>query len=128
MPSAGPWSWNLCENAGFTGYTINGGYAEHTVADERFCFPIPDGYSDAHAAPLLCAGLNGLPLPDEGGRRAAAGHLRLRRGRAHRLPDRASSGPQVGDKTHDRNYPLAEANQALTNLRTGKPRCRSFDS
>jgi alcohol dehydrogenase, propanol-preferring len=50
---------NLCEKARFTGYTLDGGYAEYIVADERFCFPIPDSYSDAHAAPLLCAGLIG---------------------------------------------------------------------
>jgi propanol-preferring alcohol dehydrogenase len=47
---------NLCDNARFTGYDIDGGYAELTVADERFCFPIPDGYPDVQAAPLLCAG------------------------------------------------------------------------
>lgn len=51
---------NLCDRAEFTGYTRNGGYAEFTVADERFCFPIPGDYSDAHAAPLLCAGLIGF--------------------------------------------------------------------
>ncbi len=50
---------NLCDNARFTGYQIDGGYAQFTVADERFCFPIPDSYSDAEAAPLLCAGLIG---------------------------------------------------------------------
>ena len=50
---------NLCERARFTGYTIDGGYAEMTVADARFCFPIPDDYSDTAAAPLLCAGLIG---------------------------------------------------------------------
>ncbi|MCE0523889.1 MAG: zinc-dependent alcohol dehydrogenase family protein [Methylacidiphilales bacterium] len=50
---------NLCEKAKFTGYTLDGGYAEYLAADERFCFPIPDAYSDAHAAPLLCAGLIG---------------------------------------------------------------------
>ena len=50
---------NLCDQAKFTGYTLNGGYADYTVADERFCFPIPDRYSDAEAAPLLCAGLIG---------------------------------------------------------------------
>jgi propanol-preferring alcohol dehydrogenase len=50
---------NLCDRARFTGYDIDGGYAEYAVADERFCFPIPDGYSDEHAAPLLCAGLIG---------------------------------------------------------------------
>jgi propanol-preferring alcohol dehydrogenase len=50
---------NLCDRAKFTGYTLNGGYAEYVVADARFCFPIPDIYSDTEAAPLLCAGLIG---------------------------------------------------------------------
>lgn len=50
---------NLCERARFTGYTLDGGYAEYALADERFCFSIPDGYSDVEAAPLLCAGLIG---------------------------------------------------------------------
>ncbi len=50
---------NLCDRARFTGYTIDGGYAEYMVADARFCFPIPAGYDDVHAAPLLCAGLIG---------------------------------------------------------------------
>ena len=50
---------NLCDRARFTGYDIDGGYAEWTVADERFCFPIPEGYDDLQAAPLLCAGLIG---------------------------------------------------------------------
>lgn len=50
---------NLCASARFTGYQLPGGSAEHAVADARFCFPIPDGYPDAQAAPLLCAGLIG---------------------------------------------------------------------
>ena len=50
---------NLCDQARFTGYTLNGGYAEYTVADQRFCFALPNLYSDAEAAPLLCAGLIG---------------------------------------------------------------------
>src|SRR5215471_18759298 len=50
---------NLCDRARFTGYDIDGGYAEYCVADARFCFPIPERYEDAHAAPLLCAGLIG---------------------------------------------------------------------
>ena len=50
---------NLCPNARFTGYQIDGGYAEYTVADARYCFRIPDRYSDSEAAPLLCAGLIG---------------------------------------------------------------------
>jgi len=50
---------NLCDRARFTGYRLDGGYAELAVADERFCFPIPQGYDDGEAAPLLCAGLIG---------------------------------------------------------------------
>jgi propanol-preferring alcohol dehydrogenase len=50
---------NLCDNARFTGYHVDGGYAELVVADERFCFPLADRYSDPEAAPLLCAGLIG---------------------------------------------------------------------
>jgi propanol-preferring alcohol dehydrogenase len=50
---------NLCDRARFTGYQLDGGYAEYAVADQRFCFPIPDGYPDLQAAPLLCAGLIG---------------------------------------------------------------------
>ena len=50
---------NLCDRARFTGYTLDGGYAEACVADERFCFEIPESYSDEEAAPLLCAGLIG---------------------------------------------------------------------
>jgi propanol-preferring alcohol dehydrogenase len=50
---------NLCDSARFTGYDLDGGYAELAVADERFCFPVPDGYPDEQAAPLLCAGLIG---------------------------------------------------------------------
>ena len=50
---------NLCETPRFTGYQVNGGFAEYAVADSRFCFPIPEGYPDLQAAPLLCAGLIG---------------------------------------------------------------------
>lgn len=50
---------NLCDKALFTGYTVDGGYAQYTVADERYCFHVPDRYSGAEGAPLLCAGLIG---------------------------------------------------------------------
>ncbi len=50
---------NLCDNAKFTGYTLDGGYAEYVVADQRYCFHLPDSFSDQQAAPLLCAGLIG---------------------------------------------------------------------
>jgi propanol-preferring alcohol dehydrogenase len=49
----------LCDRARFTGYTIDGGYAEYCIADARYCFPLPDGYSAEEASPLLCAGLIG---------------------------------------------------------------------
>lgn len=60
---------NLCETARFTGYTLDGGYAEYAVADQRYCFPIPPAYDDVAAAPLLCAGLIGyraLAMAGEG--------------------------------------------------------------
>ena len=50
---------NLCDQARFTGYTLDGGYASHVVADARYCFPIPDAYTPEEAAPLLCAGMIG---------------------------------------------------------------------
>jgi propanol-preferring alcohol dehydrogenase len=50
---------NLCDSARFTGYTLDGGYAEYVTADARFVLPVPDSYGDAEAAPLLCAGLIG---------------------------------------------------------------------
>ena len=50
---------NLCDAPLFTGFTRDGGYASHVIADAHFCFPIPDGFDDVHAAPLLCAGLIG---------------------------------------------------------------------
>lgn len=60
---------NLCDDPQFTGFTRDGGYASHVVADARYCFPIPDIFADAEAAPLLCAGLIGyraLRLAGEG--------------------------------------------------------------
>ncbi len=50
---------NLCDQAEFTGYTLDGGYAEYAVADAQFCFPLPEDYPDLQVAPLLCAGLIG---------------------------------------------------------------------
>ena len=62
---------NLCDYAEFTGYQRDGGFADYTVADAAYCFPIPDAYSDAEAAPLLCAGLIGyrsLKMAGKGGK------------------------------------------------------------
>ncbi|MCB0870871.1 MAG: zinc-dependent alcohol dehydrogenase family protein [Solirubrobacterales bacterium] len=50
---------NLCEQARFTGYDMDGGYADFAVADQRFCFPLPEGIDDFHVSPLLCAGMIG---------------------------------------------------------------------
>lgn len=80
---------NLCERARFTGYTLDGGFAEFVVADERFCLRLPPGYDDASAAPLLCAGLIGyrsLRKAGEGRRLGlygfgAAAHLTLQAAR-----------------------------------------------
>ena len=64
---------NLCEKARFTGYQIDGGYAEYTVADARYCLPLPDAYGDAEAAPLLCAGLIGYRALRKAGEAARLG-------------------------------------------------------
>lgn len=75
---------NLCDNPGFTGYTLDGGFAEYTIVDQRYCFTLPDGYSDIEVAPLLCAGMIGyrtLRLAGSGNERlgiygfGAAGHI-----------------------------------------------------
>ena len=83
---------NLCDEAVYTGYQINGGFAEYTVADSRYCFPVPDGFSALQAAPLLCAGLIGYrswrPVADA--RRVgfygfgAAAHILIQLARYHR--------------------------------------------
>ena len=78
----------------FTGYTLDGGYAEFTVADERFCFPIPENYSDAEAAPLLCAGLIGYRSLQQNRRRKTSRHLWLWRGGAHRRAGGKISRPR----------------------------------
>ena len=59
---------NLCDDARFTGYTIDGGYAEYTLVDQRYCFALPDSYDDVTVAPLLCAGLIGYRALSMAGR------------------------------------------------------------
>jgi alcohol dehydrogenase, propanol-preferring len=66
---------NLCVHARFTGYDMDGGYAEYCVADARYCFRIPESYDDAHAAPLLCAGLIGYRALRMAGEATAARRL-----------------------------------------------------
>ena len=84
---------NLCERARFTGYHLDGGYAELAVADERYCFPLPEGYPDLQAAPLLCAGLIGYRSLRLCGDARAARPLRLRRLGPHHLPGGRAPGP-----------------------------------
>ena len=86
-------SENLCDRARFTGYDLDGGYADRVVADERFCFSIPDGYTDEQAAPLLCAGLIGYRSLRMAGDARAPRPVRVRRVRAHRRAGRATPGP-----------------------------------
>ncbi len=91
---------NLCPDARFTGYHSDGGYADFTVVDAGYSFKLPAGYSDVDAAPLLCAGLIGLPRVSHGRRSSAAGGrrspparaVRLRRGGAHHRAGGAARG------------------------------------
>ena len=92
---------NLCVNARFTGRDIDGGFAELTVADERYCLPLPDDLTDEQAAPLLCGGLIGYRALTLHRRRAAPRPVRLRLGRAHDLPGRRLPGPR-GVRVHAR--------------------------
>src|SRR3954462_12518978 len=116
---------NLCDNARFTGYQRDGGYATLVTADERFCFPVPQGYPDLQAAPLLCAGLIGYRslrpaggggrVPPcavaRGGRGGAARPVRLRGGCAHRLPGRPPPG-QARVRLHPQGRPGGAALRA----------------
>jgi propanol-preferring alcohol dehydrogenase len=94
---------NLCERARFTGYTLDGGYAEFAIADARYCFSIPPAYDDSHAAPLLCAGLIGyraLVAAGDAGRLGlygfgAAAHLVAQV--ARRQGRRVYAFPRAGD-------------------------------
>jgi propanol-preferring alcohol dehydrogenase len=97
---------NLCPNARFTGYQIDGGFAEYTVADERFCFSIPEGYPDVQAAPLLCAGLIGYRAQRLAGEAdtiglygfGASAHLVIQMSR--HLGRRVYAFTRAGDKAH----------------------------
>src|SRR5439155_1743126 len=130
---------NLCDNARFTGFHVDGGYAEAAVADARFCFRIPEGYTPVHAAPLLCAGLIGYRALRLAGDVVCAGiHMtdiptlpyellweeRVLRSVANLTREDAKEflelAPRVPVETHVERFPLAEANEALVRLRTGK--------
>ena len=86
---------NLCERARFTGYDLDGGYAEFAVADERFCFPLPDGYRRRRGRAAALRRPDRLPRAAARRRRRAARALRLRRRRAHRQPGRARTRAAV---------------------------------
>ena len=90
---------NLCDRPLFTGYTRDGGFATHTIADARYAFPLGEDGDDVSIAPLLCAGLIGWRSLVMAGDAEAARHLWLRRGRAHRRPGRALAGP-LGLRLH----------------------------
>jgi hypothetical protein len=109
---------NLCPRARFTGRDVDGGFAEYAVADERFCFPIPDGFPDDQAAPLLCAGLIGyralriLRSPRSlGALRALPEPPRRPRGPPtspwRRAPERARSAGRRGG--HPRGWRISKA-------------------
>jgi propanol-preferring alcohol dehydrogenase len=93
---------NLCDNPGFTGYTLDGGYADYAVADQRYSFPLPPAYGDAEAAPLLCAGLIGYRSYEFAGEArnlglygfGAAAHLLAQVAKAHGRKVFAFTRPQ----------------------------------
>ena len=84
---------NLCDAPGFTGYQIDGGYAEFAVADADYCFALPEGYTDIEAAPLLCAGLIGYRSLAMAGEAHAPRPLRLRCRGPHHRPGGGVPGP-----------------------------------
>ena len=106
---------NLCEKAEFTGWTCNGGFAEHVIADSGFVYPVPDGFEDIQAAPLLCAGIIGFRALKLTGLRSwkgarlgiydfgAAGHVCIQVAR--------SRGLEVYVATRDREKPQALAEE-----------------
>ena len=131
---------NLCDRARFTGYDRDGGFAQLAVADERFCFSLPDGYPDLQAAPLLCAGLIGyrtLRMAGDAERIGiygfgAAAHIvcqvAVHEGRRVFAFTRADGeefldlAPRVPVRTEVETHPLERANEALGRLRAGELR------
>ena len=115
---------NLCERARFTGYDLDGGYAELAVADERYCFPIPDLFTDLGAAPLLCAGIHMSDIPSFPyeilwGERTLRSVANLTRLDGEEFMELA---PAVPVRTEVQVYALEQANSALADLRHGRVR------
>ena len=99
-----------CASGPFTGYTVDGGFADCAIADGRYCLPLPEGLHDVETAPLLCAGLIGYRALRMAGRGRAAGAVRLRRGRAHLVAQIArAQGRQVYAFTRARRRRRAAA-------------------
>ena len=99
---------NLCDRARFTGYQLDGGYAELTVADHRFCFPIPTEYPDLAGRTAPLRGPDRLPLAHDGRRRGTDRALRLRRRSPHRDPGRALAGAAGLRDSRRRATPTAQ--------------------
>ena len=114
---------NLCDRARFTGYQLNGGFAEYAVADERFCLPVPDGYPDLQAAPLLCAGLIGWQALKAAGDGERIG-LWLRRLGAHRRAGRLLAGP-AGLRLHARRRRRGAGVRPVARRGVGRRRARA---
>ena len=118
---------NLCERARFTGRDIDGGFAEYAVADERFCFPIPDGYPDVQAAPLLCAGLIGFRALRMAGDAAVSGSTASARRRTSSAQV-AVAGParvRLHARATTRRRPCARARRRLGGRLGPRPPSRS---
>src|SRR5438876_961793 len=111
---------NLCDRARFTGYQLDGGYAELAVADERYCFPLPEGYSDLEAAPLLCAGLIGYRALRAAGEAERLGLYGF--GASAHIVALLALAPEVPVRTEVEVFALERANEALDDLRAGRVR------
>src|SRR5215204_5647987 len=99
---------NLCDRALFTGYTIDGGFADEAVADARYCLPLPDGPSDEELAPLLCAGLIGyraLRMAGEGEASACTGSA------PRRTSSRSSPSPRADASSRSRGRETTRRNR-----------------
>jgi len=112
---------NLCDNPVFTGYTHDGGFATHTIADARFCFPLGEEGDDAEIAPWLCAGLIGWRSYRKAGEGRALGEVvsvaNLTRADAREF---LKIAPKADVKCEVTHYPLARTNDALSDLRDGR--------
>ena len=96
---------NLCDRPQFTGYTRHGGFATHTIADARYAFPLGEDGDDVSIAPLLCAGLIGWRSLVMAGDARPARHLRIRRSRTYRCPDRTLARPRRFSHSRDPTTP-----------------------